>query len=154
MDGYAVRAADAVAGARLGVVGAAPAGHPFDGAVGHGEALRLFTGSLIPRGADAVLLQEDATRDGETVSVNKTVQPGRHIRRRGGDFAVGDVLIEAGVRLSARAIGLAASANHPWLAVRRRPVIALLATGDEIVMPANRSRRAACRVRTRSRWPR
>jgi molybdopterin molybdotransferase len=135
MDGYALRAADGALGAVLAVIGAAPAGHPFLGTVGRGQTVRIFTGSVIPSGADAVLLQEDATRDGETVRVNEAVVEGRHIRRSGQDFAQGDTVIQAGRRLTARDIGLAAAANHPWLTVHRRPRVAILATGDEIAMP-------------------
>ncbi len=135
MDGYALRAADGVLGARLVVVGAAPAGHPFAGRVGAGEAVRLFTGSVVPDGADCILLQEDATREGETVIVREACAAGRHIRRAGQDFSQGDVLLQPGRRLGARDIGLAAAGNHPWLTVHRRPSIAILATGDEIAMP-------------------
>jgi molybdopterin molybdotransferase len=135
MDGYAVRAEDAALGARLTVIGSAPAGHPFPGAVGPGETVRIFTGSVIPDGADGVLLQEDATRDGNYVTVNEAVAAGRHIRRAGQDFAAGDVVIPAGRRLTARDIGLAAAANHPWLATHRPPRVAILATGDEIALP-------------------
>ncbi|MDR3532950.1 MAG: molybdopterin molybdotransferase MoeA, partial [Rhodopila sp.] len=135
MDGYALRAADGLLGASLKVIGAAPAGHPFDGHVGPGEAVRLFTGSVVPAGASAILLQEDATRDGHAVRVNEAVTAGRHIRRAGQDFAAGDVVIPAGRRITARDVGLAAAANHPWLSVHRRPRIAILATGDEIAMP-------------------
>jgi molybdopterin molybdotransferase len=135
MDGYAVRAADAVQGAVLRVVGAAPAGHPFGGTVGAGEAVRLFTGSVVPAGADSVLIQEDATADGDRITVNDTCQPAKNIRRAGQDFALGDVLIPAGKKLTARDIGLAAAGNHPWLTVHRRPKIAILATGDEISLP-------------------
>jgi molybdopterin molybdotransferase len=135
MDGFAVRAADATAGARLRLIGAAPAGHPFAGTMGPGEAVRLFTGSFLPAGADAVLLQEDATLADDLVSVGQTCTPGRHIRRAGHDFVLDEPLIPAGRRLSARDIGLAAAANHPWLAVHRQPVIAILATGDEISLP-------------------
>jgi molybdopterin molybdotransferase len=135
MDGYAVRAADASLGAALTVIGAAPAGHPFPGTVAQGQAVRLFTGSIVPQGTDAILLQEDATRDRDTVRVNETAAQGRHIRRAGQDFAKGDTLLPQGRRLTARDIGLAAAANHPWLAVHRRPRIAILATGDEIALP-------------------
>ena len=133
MDGYAVRSADT--GARR-VVGAAPAGHPFAGRVGAGEAVRLFTGSIVPEGADSVVIQEDATRDGDAVMVG-AVQAGAHIRRRGQDFGVGELLIPAGCRMSARAVGLAAAGNHAWVAVHRRPVVAILATGDEIALPGD-----------------
>jgi molybdopterin molybdotransferase len=135
MDGYALRAADGGLGATLTVIGAAPAGHPFVGTVGAGQIVRLFTGSVVPSGADAILLQEDATRDGETVQVHEAVAAGRHIRRAGQDFANGDIVIAAGRKLTARDVGLAAAANHPWLNVHRRPRIGILATGDEIAMP-------------------
>jgi molybdopterin molybdotransferase len=135
MDGYALRAADGALGAQLRVIGAAPAGHPFDGQVEPGQAVRLFTGSVVPPGADAILLQEDTTRDGDVVAVNETVVAGRHIRRAGQDFAKGDLVLPPGRRITARDVGLAAAANFPWLTVHRRPRIAILATGDEIAMP-------------------
>jgi molybdopterin molybdotransferase len=135
MDGFALRAADGALGAELRVIGTAPAGHPFSGIVQAGEAISIFTGSIMPDGADTVLLQEDATLAGERVTVNEAVRPGRHIRIKGQDFAAGDVVLASGQRLGARQIGLAAAANHPWLAVHRRPIIAVLATGDEIALP-------------------
>ena len=135
MDGFALRAADGALGARLRVVGCAPAGHPWAGTLRDGEALRIFTGSFVPAGADAILLQEDATEAEGVISVNETVARGRHIRRAGQDFSAGDILIAAGKRLNSRQIGLAAAGNHPWLAVHRRPRVAILATGDEIALP-------------------
>jgi molybdopterin molybdotransferase len=135
MDGYALRAADGTLGATLRVIAAAPAGHPFDGSVGPGEAVRIFTGSVVPAGADAILLQEDATRDGDSVRINEAVAARRHIRRAGQDFAAGDAVVAAGRRMTARDVGLAAAANHPWISVHRRPRVAILATGDEIAMP-------------------
>ncbi len=135
MDGYALRAADAMPGATLRVVGAAPAGRPFEGHVGPGEAVRLFTGSLIPDGADSVALQEDADAADGMVTLREAVRAGRHVRRAGQDFSAGDALIRAGKRLGARDIGLAAAGNHPWVSVHRRPRIAILATGDEISLP-------------------
>lgn len=135
MDGYALRAADSALGAELHVIGSAPAGHPFTGSVGPGQAVRLFTGSVVPDGADAILLQEDADRDGDRVTVREAVVAARHIRRAGQDFARGDAVVPAGRRLTARDVGLAAAANHPWLTVHRRPRVAVLATGDEIAMP-------------------
>jgi molybdopterin molybdotransferase len=137
MDGYALRAADAVAGAVLRVIGEAPAGHPFAGEIQPGQAVRLFTGSVVPPGADTVLLQEDASREGDTVRVNEAAAHGRHIRRMGQDFATGDIVIGAGARLTARQIGLAAAANHAWLGVHRQPRVAILATGDEISLPGD-----------------
>jgi molybdopterin molybdotransferase len=135
MDGFALRAADGHAGAKLKIIGAAPAGHPFMGKVGPGEAVRLFTGSFLPGGADTVLIQEDASVDGACLTVNEGCAPAKNIRRAGQDFASGDILLPAGRRLTARDIGLAAAGNHPWLSVHRRPRVAILATGDEISLP-------------------
>ncbi len=135
MDGYGLRAAEGGLGATLTVIGAAPAGHPFAGHVEAGQAVRIFTGSVVPDGADSVLLQEDATRNGDALTVNEAVTLGRHIRRAGQDFARGDEVIPAGRRMTARDVGLAAAANHPWITVHRRPRVAILATGDEIALP-------------------
>lgn len=135
MDGYAVRAVDAVLGASLRVTGAAPAGRPFAGSMAAGEAVRIFTGGFLPAGADAILIQEDAEAAGDGLRVKEAVTPGRWIRRRGLDFAEGSMLLAAGRRLTARDIGLAAAGNHPWLTVHRRPRIGILATGDEIALP-------------------
>lgn len=143
MDGYAVRAAEANAGAALTVAGQAPAGRPHRAALGQGEAVRIFTGAYVPEGADGILLQEDARAEGPRVTATDTVTPGRWIRRRGLDFAAGQVLLPAGRRLSARDIGLAAAANHPFLSVRRAPRVAILATGDEILLPGDPPREAA-----------
>ncbi len=135
MDGYAVRAADAAAGATLRQIGAAPAGHPFAGQVGAGQTVRIFTGAFIPAGADAILMQEDATAADGQVTVNAGVQAGQWVRPRGLDFAAGDAVVATGRRLTARDIGLAAAANTPWLSVHRAPRIGILATGDEIALP-------------------
>jgi molybdopterin molybdotransferase len=136
MDGYAVRAVDADhAKATLKVVGEVAAGRPFARALGPGEAARIFTGGVIPDGADAVVIQEDAIADGSAVTISEAAIPGRHIRPAGVDFREGMVLLKAGRRLSDRDLSLAASMNHPELPVRRRPKVALLATGDELVMP-------------------
>jgi molybdopterin molybdotransferase len=137
MDGYALRAADGVLGARLAVIGAAPAGHPFAGAVGPGQAVRIFTGGFVPEGADAILLQEDAEAADGKVVVKESVAPGGWVRKRGLDFAEGETLLAAGRRLTARDIGLAAASNNPWLAVHRRPRMGILATGDEIALPGD-----------------
>lgn len=141
MDGYALRAEDGAVGGWLRVVGRAPAGHPFTGRVGAGEAVRLYTGSAVPDGADCVVVQEDVTVDdagnGAGITLLAAARPGRHIRRKGGDFAQGSDLVPAGTRLGARAVGLAAAGNHPWVSVHRRPRIALLATGDEIALPGD-----------------
>ncbi len=135
MDGYALATEDGHAGARLQLIGSAPAGHPFAGRVGRGEAVRIFTGSVMPEGADAVLLQEDAQEKDGKVTVGETVVAGRHVRRAGQDFHEGALLVHAGHRLTARDIGLAAAGNHPWITVHRAPRVAILATGDEIALP-------------------
>ena len=135
MDGYAVRAVDATAGARLKVIGAVAAGRPFDGTLSTGEAIRIFTGGVIPEGADAVVIQEDTVAGAGTVTFTEAARPGRHIRPAGIDFREGDVLLGKGIRLTDRDLALAAGMNHAQLAVRRRPKVALLATGDELVMP-------------------
>jgi molybdopterin molybdotransferase len=139
MDGYAVRSVDAAqVGARLKVTGEVAAGRPFERAVGAGEAARIFTGGVIPEGADAVVIQEDTVVDGDAITVTEAAVAGRHIRRAGVDFHEGDVLLIAGSRLSDRHLSLAAGMNHPSLPVHRRPRVALLATGDELVMPGER----------------
>lgn len=138
MDGWAVRAADlATIPATLRQVGYAPAGGSYDGVVGPGETVRLFTGAPVPDGADAILIQEDADFDKATglVTARETVAAGRYVRPAGLDFRQGERGIAAGKPLSARDIGLAAAMNHPWLRVRRKPRIAILPTGDEIVRP-------------------
>ncbi len=137
MDGYAVQGTDTESGGRLRMVGAAPAGHPFEGEVGPGECVRLYTGSVMPTGSDSVLIQENATRTGDEVVADEPVAAGRHIRRRGQDFSVGDELVPVGRRLGARDVGIAAAGNHAWLAVHRRPRVAVLATGDELALPGD-----------------
>ncbi len=136
MDGYAVRVRDAgTAPVTLRLIGEVAAGRPFDKEVGQGEAVRIFTGGVVPRGADAVVVQEDTARDGDSVILNEAARPGRHIRAAGIDFRTGDVLLRAGTWLTERDLALAAAMNHPELPVRRRPKVAFLATGDELVMP-------------------
>ena len=136
MDGYAVRTADAsLPGTRLAVIGEVAAGRPFDQAIGAGQAVRIFTGGVIPEGADAVVIQEDTLADGGHVTITEAARLGRHIRPAGIDFREGDVLLAGGIRLTDRDLSLAAGMNHPELPVRRRPRVALLATGDELVMP-------------------
>src|SRR5215468_4590390 len=110
MDGYAVRAADATSPqARLKVIGEVAAGRPFGRAVGPGEAARIFTGGVIPDGADAVVIQEDTVADGNAITVTEAAVTGRHIRPAGVDFSQGDVLLKAGNRLTDRDLSLAAS---------------------------------------------
>ena len=139
MDGYAVHAADVASlPATLNVVGYAPAGHAFDGSVGPGEAVRIFTGAPVPDGADTIVIQENTEQSDEIVRVvDGTAPVGRYIRPAGLDFATGDVLLPRGKVLTARDVGLSAAMNVPWLSVHRKPRISILATGDEIVMPGD-----------------
>ncbi len=134
MDGYAVRAADvAHAPVRLKVIGEVAAGRPFAQALSPGEAARIYTGGVMPQGADAIVIQENTKRDGDHVNVEKASAKGRHIRVQGLDFKAGDELFAAGHRLTARDLALAAGMNHPLVPVHRRPKVALFATGDELV---------------------
>lgn len=137
MDGYAVRAADiASVPARLTLIGEAAAGGHFPGAVGAGEAVRIFTGAPVPKGADTILIQENARRfDEAEIEATAPVASGRHIRRKGLDFQEGDVVLERGRTLDPAAISLAAAAGHAKLPVVRRPLVAVIATGDELVPP-------------------
>ncbi|RFC64242.1 molybdopterin molybdenumtransferase MoeA [Fulvimarina endophytica] len=138
MDGYAVRAADAATGSILAVLGEAAAGHGWEGSVGEGEALRIFTGAPLPAGADAILIQEDTEPAGEgRIRVTESPAPAAHIRRAGIDFAEGAILMRAGTRLTSGAVALAASGGYPDLQVLARPRIAILATGDELVLPGD-----------------
>ena len=136
MDGYAVRADDAAqAPAKLRVIGEVAAGRAFDGTVGAGEAVRIFTGGVLPAGADTIVIQERTERDGPCLTVTAPSTVGRHVRARGLDFREGDVLLPAGRRLRDRDVALAAAMNHAAVPVRRVPRVALLATGDELVAP-------------------
>lgn len=138
MDGYAVRAGDAArVDTQLRLIGEVAAGRPFAGSVGAGEAVRVFTGGVIPDGADAVVIQEDTVSDGRCVTIKEAAIVGRHIRPAGVDFREGDVLLSGGTRLTDRDLSLAAGMNHPRLPVRRKPKVAILATGDELVMPGS-----------------
>jgi molybdopterin molybdotransferase len=129
MDGYAVRAADvATAPAKLKVIGEVAAGRPFERAIAAGETARIFTGGVVPEGADTVVIQEITTREGDVVVIEKTTAKGRNVRLQGLDFKAGDVLLD---------LALAAGMNRPLLPVHRRPKIAVLATGDELVPPGS-----------------
>ena len=138
MDGYAVRAADAAqVPAVLTVIGEAPAGGAYPGTVGPGQAVRIFTGGPLPAGADAVVIQEDTERTGDKVTVKAGPRLGENVRYAGLDFYKDAVLLAKGRRLAARDISLAAAGNNPRLAVGRRPRVAILATGDELVNPGD-----------------
>lgn len=136
MDGYALRADDiATAPATLTVIGEVAAGHPFAGRVEKGQAARIFTGGVMPDGADTVVIQELTRRDGDKVTVEKPTAKGRNVRYAGIDFKQSEVLLAKGRALTDRDLMLAAAMNHPRLRVHRRPVVAVLGTGDELVMP-------------------
>ena len=134
MDGYAARSADAAPGARLRVIGEAAAGRPWGGVVEPGTALRIFTGAPIPEGADRVVIQEDVERSGETITLGPSLDPGPHIRPAGGDFTAG-ARLDAPIRLTPERIALAAAMGCAAPRVFRRPVVALMATGDELTPP-------------------
>ncbi len=134
MDGYAIQDPDHLSGAELRVIGEAGAGHGFAGTIGPGEALRIFTGAPVPAGADRVILQEDVTRDGARITLGARLEAGRHIRPAGQDFREGDALA-APRRLRPADLALLAAMNIPEVSVSRRPIVAILATGDELVMP-------------------
>jgi molybdopterin molybdotransferase len=136
MDGYAVRAADTDAGKPpLRLIGESAAGHGFAGEMQPGETVRIFTGAPLPAGSDAILIQEDAEAEDDLIQPTEALKPGTYVRAAGLDFRAGDIGLSAGTRLSPRHIGLLAAMNVPWVAVRRRPRIALLSTGDELVRP-------------------
>ena len=138
MDGYAL-AGPAQAGARLRVIGEAGAGHAFAGRVGAGEAVRIFTGAPLPEGTDRVVIQEDVTREGDEITLNEPADPPRHVRPRGADFAAGDRLC-APRRLRPVDLALLAAMNVPEVTVSRRPEVAIIATGDELVLPGQTPR--------------
>jgi molybdopterin molybdotransferase len=139
MDGYAVRSDDvSILGNRLRVVGESAAGRGFSGTVGPGEAVRIFTGAPVPNGADAVLLQEDAAKlDDDFVENRFILAKGRHIRPRGQDFLEGEEVLPIGTVLDAGSLVVAAAMNHAEVEVFRKPLVAVIATGDELVQVGN-----------------
>lgn len=132
MDGFAMRASDLPGPWR--VIGESACGHPFDGSLGAGEAVRIATGALMPQGADMVLMQEDSTRDGAALTLTGTPPnpTGKHIRRTGMDFAEGSTLLAAGTRLGPAQLALALGGGYSYLPVRRPPRIAVIDSGDEL----------------------
>ena len=137
MDGYALRG-DPVAGDRFAVIGEAGAGHAFHGAVGPGQAVRIFTGAPIPEGATRVVIQEDVEAGAEGITIRPKADAGTHIRPMGQDFRAGDALSPR--RLRPNDLALIAAMNLPEVVVTRRPVVAIIATGDELVMPGEEPR--------------
>ncbi len=136
MDGWAIRRADLSPEARFRIAGESAAGRAYGHPVESGQAVRIFTGAPVPPGADLVVIQENAVRDGETVTftIDRDPPPG-NIRAAGGDFRAGERLLAEGVRLDAWRLSLAAAAGRASLSVARRPPVAILATGDELVSP-------------------
>ena len=138
MDGYATRAVDvATLPATLNVIGESAAGHPFAGRVGPGQAVRIFTGAPVPEGAGAIVIQENTERLGDRVVVRPGTVDVGHIRRRGFDFSAGTTLLDAGRKLGPRELSLAAAMGHGSVSVYRKPRVAVLSTGDELVMPGD-----------------
>jgi molybdopterin molybdotransferase len=138
MDGYAVRAVDvATTPVTLKVIGEVAAGRPFAGQIGQGQAARIFTGGVMPTGSDTVVIQEFTTRTGDSVTIQKPTAKNRNVRAQGIDFARDQVLLRKGRRLTDRDLMLAAAMNHSGLRVHRRPKVAVLGTGDELVPPGS-----------------
>jgi molybdopterin molybdotransferase len=136
MDGYALKAADAArAPATLEVIGEAPAGRPFGGNVGPGQAVRIFTGGVMPDGSDSVAIQEDTERSGNRVTIREAVKPAQNVRAAGLDFRAGEAVVAKGRRLSGRDLSLIAAADAATVSVARKPVVAIVATGDELSRP-------------------
>ena len=138
MDGYAVKLSDVrKAGVKLTVIGESPAGHPFQGTVNMGEAVRIFTGGAVPKGADHIVIQENAEREDDILTTLFDNETPRHIRQAGIDFAKGDTLLTKGTVIGPMHIAIAAAANHAVLPIYKRPVIALIANGDELKVPGS-----------------
>lgn len=136
MDGYAVRRADIeTVPATLTMIGTSAAGHGFKSSMGPGETIRIFTGAPLPDGADTIVIQEDTDADGNAITMKESEALGRHVRAAGLDFKTGDVLLEKGRKLGPAEMALAAAMNHSHVSVVRKPVVAILATGDELVAP-------------------
>ena len=138
MDGYAVRSEDSVT--EFTVIGTSAAGHAFKGKLKSGEAIRIFTGAPVSASADAVVIQENTTASGKTVTISQAAHAGQNIRPLGLDFKKGETLLPAAIRLNARDIGLAAAMNWNIISVRKKPIVAVIATGDELVLPGAKPR--------------
>ncbi|MDP1700110.1 MAG: molybdopterin molybdotransferase MoeA [Aestuariivirga sp.] len=138
MDGYALRSEDNMT--EFIVIGTSAAGHAFKGKLKSGEAVRIFTGAPVPATSDAVVIQENTTASGRTIKILQGVRAGQNIRPRGLDFRKGETLLPAAIRLNARDIGLAAAMNCSIVSVRKIPVVAVIATGDELVLPGGKPR--------------
>ncbi len=134
MDGYAIRQQDMQPNARFTIIGEAQAGTEFPGKITQNSAVRIFTGGVVPKGADFILIQENTKRDGQIMHLTEMQTSGPFIRAKGSDFKIGDS-IDAPRRLNASDIGLLASMNVAQVPVARKPVVAVISTGDELVLP-------------------
>lgn len=137
MDGYAARNDEVAPGATFDVVGEAAAGHGWQGAAAPGQAVRIFTGAPVPDGLDRIIIQEDVTRDGDTITLRDTLDEAAYLRRAGLDFSAGETLLTKGTRITPENVALIASAGHALVTVHRKPRVALLATGDELALPGD-----------------
>ena len=136
MDGYAVRSEDvASVPATLTLIGESAAGGGFEGTLTAGQTVRIFTGAPVPDGADAIVIQEDTDTDGTAITMKESSAKGRYVRPAGLDFSAGDTLLTSGKRLNSRDVALIAGMNVPWVSVTRRPRVAILSTGNELVLP-------------------
>ena len=130
MDGYAVRSADVThAPAKLKMIGESAAGTSFNGSIGPGQTVRIFTGAVVPEGSDAIVIQENTDADGDQITFHEAATAGRYVRPQGLDFEKGQVLLKSGTTLNSRHVALAAGMNIPWINVTRQPRVAVLSTG-------------------------
>ncbi len=144
MDGYAVKLEDRhKQGSVFNQIGASPAGSPFAGTVGKDETVRIFTGGAVPDGANHVIMQENVSAEGDKVTLVEPIFPASHIRKAGIDFTEGQLVVNAGAKLDAYAIALLAAANHGTVSVRKRPKVALIANGDELLEPGSKLHKGA-----------
>jgi len=138
MDGYAVRAQDiATIPCTLTLVGESAAGHGYSGSIGAGDCVRIFTGAPLPQGSDTIVIQENVTAKNDRVTINQGADKGRYVRPAGLDFAEGDVLLRQGDMLNSSRLSLAAAMNHAAVPVQKKPVVAVIATGDELRVPGS-----------------
>jgi molybdopterin molybdotransferase len=136
MDGYAIRHSDLTGNETvLNLIGEAAAGHPFGGSVGKGDCIRIFTGAPVPDDCDTIIIQENVRVDGNLITILETADFGKFVRQAGLDFQQGQTLLTRGTVLDPQSLSLAASMDHPEVEVYQKPKVAIIATGDELVMP-------------------
>lgn len=138
MDGYAIKCEPQhEEGSVFSLIGEAPAGAPFDGEVGANECVRIFTGGAIPKGANHIVMQENITADGTKITLSQPISPATHIRKAGIDFTKGNIILKQGATLDAYGIAILAAANHGLVPVYKRPKLAIIANGDELIEPGS-----------------